>query len=158
MVDERIEESSRSGAVSRVKRWREAGAYVRKVGSFEVHGVDVDEQTRCAHYHGGVDIIAIQFPCCSTYYPCYECHEAVADHPAAVWPKERFDEKAILCGACQRELTIAQYLGCASVCPFCGARFNPGCGRHAHLYFETQRGGYRVKTAQDRNGGTGCVE
>lgn len=108
-----------------------------KIGAFEVQGVRLDAQTRCAHYHSALDIIAIKFPCCGTYYSCRECHEAVADHPAAVWPKDRFDEKAVLCGSCHTRLTITQYLDCGHVCPYCAALFNPGCGQHAHLYFCT---------------------
>ncbi|WKB35718.1 CHY zinc finger protein [Terrilactibacillus sp. S3-3] len=103
----------------------------------QVAGVDVDEETRCAHYHTERDIIAIKFKCCQTFYSCYECHEALADHPAAVWRKEEFDQRAILCGACGYTLTIREYLACGAECPNCHAPFNPGCARHYPLYFET---------------------
>jgi uncharacterized CHY-type Zn-finger protein len=102
-----------------------------------VHGIAVDAQTRCAHYRSALDVIAIKFPCCQTYYACYACHEAEAGHLARVWPRREFAERAILCGACGTEFTIAQYLQCQAVCPACQARFNPGCRRHYHLYFET---------------------
>jgi uncharacterized CHY-type Zn-finger protein len=110
----------------------------------EIHGVDVkgalvDSQTRCAHYASALDIIAIKFPCCDTYYPCYQCHQEVADHPPQVWPRSRFHERAVLCGACGYELTVEEYLNCAYQCPKCRAHFNPGCGSHYHLYFETDR-------------------
>lgn len=98
-------------------------------------GVAVDGQTRCAHYHGPRDVIAIQFPCCGVYYPCHACHEALADHPAERWPAGRFDEPAILCGACCSTLSIRAYLACGHTCPHCGAAFNPGCARHHALYF-----------------------
>jgi len=100
-----------------------------------LRGVNVDAQTRCAHYHGPRDIIAIRFPCCGVYYPCHACHHALADHPAAVWPVDRFDEPAVLCGACERTLSIRQYLACEHTCPHCSAAFNPGCLRHRALYF-----------------------
>jgi uncharacterized CHY-type Zn-finger protein len=43
---------------------------------------------------------------------------------------------AIVCGACGRELSVDEYLGCEFSCPNCTARFNPGCASHYHLYFE----------------------
>ncbi|MCL6631397.1 MAG: hypothetical protein K6T63_02085 [Alicyclobacillus herbarius] len=95
----------------------------------------MDDQTRCAHYRTQRDIIAIKFFCCQTYYPCHQCHDALADHPAQVWPRDRFDEKAILCGACGYELTIHEYLNSSSRCPNCSAEFNPGCASHYSLYF-----------------------
>ncbi|TCS69497.1 putative CHY-type Zn-finger protein [Effusibacillus lacus] len=107
-----------------------------RIHGVEVYGVQVDSQTRCGHYASDRDIIAIRFPCCDTYYPCYQCHQAVAGHPAATWSTEQFDRKAILCGACGTELTINQYLACDSVCPYCGSQLNPGCKNHYHLYFE----------------------
>ncbi|WKA54299.1 CHY zinc finger protein [Planococcus shixiaomingii] len=104
--------------------------------SLLVKGVKVDPETRCSHYHSEIDRIAIKFFCCGIYYPCYECHEAVGCGKSEVWPKERFSEKAVLCGACGNELTVNEYLNCASTCPACSAPFNPGCSLHKHLYFE----------------------
>ena len=40
-----------------------------------VAGNVIDSETRCAHYHTELDIIAIKFYCCDTYFPCYQCHE-----------------------------------------------------------------------------------
>jgi uncharacterized CHY-type Zn-finger protein len=104
----------------------------------EVKGLLVDEETRCEHYHTDKDIIAIKFPCCDTYYPCYECHDAVADHPALVWRRDQFHERAIFCGACGHELTIAEYLACDYECPACQSKFNPRCENHYPWYFETK--------------------
>jgi uncharacterized CHY-type Zn-finger protein len=101
-----------------------------------VRGVALDPQTRCAHYHGALDIIAIKMRCCGTYYACRECHDELADHPAQVWPVEAWDEAAILCGACAASLSVRQYMACENQCPACGGRFNPGCRTHYHLYFE----------------------
>ncbi|MFN8253650.1 MAG: CHY zinc finger protein [Ferruginibacter sp.] len=101
-----------------------------------VGGNTIDAHTRCIHYHSALDIIAIKMPCCNTYYPCIECHNETAGHPAAVWPGTAFDTPAILCGQCYNEMTIAQYLSCNNQCPFCGAAFNPKCCNHYHLYFE----------------------
>jgi uncharacterized CHY-type Zn-finger protein len=101
----------------------------------EARGVEVDEETRCIHYRKPVDIIAIKMKCCGEYYACKDCHEEMAGHAMEVWPKSEWDSKAVLCGACRSELTIAEYLGCDSRCPRCDAAFNPGCANHYHFYF-----------------------
>ena len=106
-----------------------------QVHGHEVRGVDVDEETRCAHYGTVRDVVAIRFPCCGTYYPCHRCHEAVAAHDADRWPLERRAEPTVLCGACGAELAVQEYLG-VDACPECSTRFNPGCADHYHLYFE----------------------
>jgi uncharacterized CHY-type Zn-finger protein len=103
-----------------------------------VLGVGVDPQTRCDHYHSPVDIVAIRMKCCGAYFACRACHDALADHPAQVWPREAWDQVAILCGSCGDEMSIARYLACGDECPRCQARFNPGCRSHHHLYFEAE--------------------
>lgn len=100
-----------------------------------VKGVDVDKETRCAHYHSKIDRIAIKFYCCGEYYSCFECHKAVGCGAHQIWPKAKFSHKAVLCGSCDYELTVDEYLQCASSCPNCSAAFNPGCSLHKHLYF-----------------------
>jgi uncharacterized CHY-type Zn-finger protein len=102
----------------------------------DVKGTNVDAQTRCAHYRTAVDIIAIKFKCCGDWFPCSDCHRENADHPAQVWTIGEFGTKAVLCGNCGHQLTVAEYLKCDSVCPRCRAAFNPGCANHYHLYFE----------------------
>jgi uncharacterized CHY-type Zn-finger protein len=99
--------------------------------------VRVRADTRCAHYHSALDVIAIRLHCCREYYACIECHNAVADHAVMRWPAKEFGKPAVLCGACGTELTISEYLGCDHECPACGAGFNPGCELHHHLYFAT---------------------
>jgi uncharacterized CHY-type Zn-finger protein len=101
-----------------------------------VSGRGLDPQTRCAHWHSPLDIIAIRMKCCGAYWACRECHDELAGHEAQVWPTAEWDQPAILCGACKAELTINAYLACDSRCPRCGAGFNPGCAKHKHLYFE----------------------
>ncbi|MDQ4215578.1 CHY zinc finger protein [Microbacterium sp. ASV81] len=100
-----------------------------------VRGPTVDEQTRCVHYRTSLDVIAIRFACCGEYYPCHLCHEEAAGHVARQWPYDARDTKAVLCGVCGTELTIAEYVA-VKACPHCAAPFNPGCALHAHLYFE----------------------
>jgi uncharacterized CHY-type Zn-finger protein len=101
-----------------------------------VKGKLLDDQTRCEHYHSALDVIAIKFKCCNEYYPCYECHQELANHPAKVWSKIEFEEKAILCGGCKNELTINEYLTSENVCQYCQAKFNPNCKKHYALYFD----------------------
>jgi uncharacterized CHY-type Zn-finger protein len=101
-----------------------------------VLGVNLDSQTRCEHYHGATDIIAIKMKCCGLYYACTNCHAALADHPTALWPQDEWNQPAILCGACGATLTILQYLQSDSHCPACRAQFNPRCRNHYHLYFQ----------------------
>ncbi|UIO98819.1 CHY zinc finger protein [Halobaculum sp. CBA1158] len=101
-----------------------------------VRGVDVDSATRCAHYDGPRDVIALRFGCCESFVPCSACHDAVADHPAEPWPRERFDEPAVLCGGCGERLSVRAYLDCGFACPACGIEFNPGCASHYDRYFE----------------------
>jgi uncharacterized CHY-type Zn-finger protein len=107
----------------------------RTIHGVEVFGQDVDHQTGCSHWHSDLDIIAIKFKCCSRWYPCFDCHTAIADHEPMVWPAREFDENAVLCGSCGSQLTIHEYLDCESTCPSCEAQFNPGCSNHYHLYF-----------------------
>lgn len=108
-----------------------------KIHGVEIIGVDVDPETRCAHYRGPDDIIAIKFKCCGNWFPCHQCHADLTDHPASVWPRGEFETPAILCGACGHQLTIHEYLDCESVCPRCQSQFNPGCAGHRHFYFAT---------------------
>ena len=103
-----------------------------------VRGIDIDPETRCAHWHSPLDIVAIKFKCCGEWYACYDCHQALANHDPAVWPHEEFNESAILCGACKSQLTVSEYLGCDSRCPNCGAGLNPGCAKHYNLYFANE--------------------
>lgn len=102
----------------------------------KLKGKLVDTFTRCSHYHSELDIIAIKFKCCDTYYPCFQCHEEEANHKHQIWDKSEFNELAILCGNCKQEMTVNQYLSSDAKCPFCEAAFNPKCQNHYHLYFE----------------------
>jgi uncharacterized CHY-type Zn-finger protein len=101
----------------------------------EVRGVDLDAQTRCAHYRTALDIIAIKMKCCGVYYACKECHEALAGHPIEVWPQQEWNQPAVLCGACGNEMTISEYRSSNDRCPHCRAPFNPGCRNHYRFYF-----------------------
>ena len=109
------------------------------VGEAVVRGVDVGPETRCAHWAGDRDVVALRGGRCERFYPCHACHEAVADHPPEPWPRERLDEPAVLCGVCATALTARAYLTSGFDCPECGAAFNPGCRAHYDRYFEGWR-------------------
>jgi|SRR6056297_3034063 len=106
----------------------------RHVHGHAVRGVAVDPATRCAHYDSDRDVVALRFACCDAYYPCFRCHEAVADHDAERLPVESPDP-AVLCGACGVELTPREFVDGTHECPDCGTAFNPGCGDHYDRYF-----------------------
>jgi uncharacterized CHY-type Zn-finger protein len=105
----------------------------------EVSGLHVDPQTRCLHYHGPTDIIAIKTKCCGVYYACKDCHDALANHSIEPWPPSEWHTQAILCGSCRAELTISAYLQSNSFCPNCHSAFNPRCRNHYHFYFAALR-------------------
>jgi uncharacterized CHY-type Zn-finger protein len=105
------------------------------IGSVEVHGVGLDAHTRCEHYHGETDVVAIKMACCGSYYACIRCHEALAGHAALPWAADENSATAVLCGACGTELSIDAYVSAQSSCPACQAQFNPRCELHWPLYF-----------------------
>ncbi|HEY5047190.1 MAG TPA: CHY zinc finger protein [Rhizomicrobium sp.] len=105
-----------------------------------VRGVDVDAQTRCAHYRTSLDIVAIRMKCCGRWYACNACHDALESHAIVPWPRREHTRHAVLCGGCGNTMSIAQYLACDDACPRCKAPFNPGCRAHHRLYFEMPRG------------------
>lgn len=60
----------------------------------------------------------------------------MAGHASEVWEKEQLSVKAILCGVCNHEMAISEYLSSENTCPNCKAAFNPACSNDYHLYFE----------------------
>lgn len=99
-----------------------------------VEGSVVDDQTRCMHYAGPLDVIAIRFACCGKWYPCLHCHDESSGHSIVRWSVEAGAEEAVICGVCRTTLSIDHYLAVDS-CPTCGAGFNPGCALHHGVYF-----------------------
>lgn len=113
-----------------------------------VRGLELDAETRCAHYRSDRDIVAIEMKCCGIYYACKDCHDALAGHAIEPWPCSEWDRPAVLCGACGTKVSIRQYLECGNECPACKARFNSGCRHHYHFYFEMAPG----VAGEDRDG------
>lgn len=103
------------------------------VGQTPVFGLPIDAHTRCVHWAGPVDVVALSHPCCRRFYPCAECHDAVADHERRTWPAEGGD-KVALCGGCGALMTATEYMQ-AKECGSCGHGFNPRCARHRDRYF-----------------------
>lgn len=114
---------------------REANASGRVIGTHLVYGIALDPMSRCEHYHGETDIVAIRMACCNRYFACIHCHNVLAEHPAEPWESEANHTFAVLCGSCGTELTVAEYVACDSHCPSCGREFNPRCRNHWHFYF-----------------------
>ena len=100
-----------------------------------VIGVAVDRETRCAHYHSPRDVVAIKMRCCGFWYACKDCHDSLAGHALVAWPREDWNERAVLCGACGAEMRIRDYLAAPDACPVCQTAFNPGCRDHHRFYF-----------------------
>ena len=104
-----------------------------------VQGKLTDDFTRCQHYQSRLDIIAIKFKCCNTYYACIHCHEEVAKHKVALWPQNEWNKNAVLCGQCKTEISINDYFKSNYKCPNCSSIFNPKCKNHNHLYFDVSQ-------------------
>lgn len=101
-----------------------------------VHGLSVSPLTQCTHYSSPLDIIAIKHACCNKFYACISCHNALESHKPDVWPRNKREEKTVLCGACKHALSVMEYLESGSQCSKCGSGFNPRCKRHWGMYFE----------------------
>ncbi|WP_247729005.1 CHY zinc finger protein [Halovivax limisalsi] len=108
------------------------------VGGVTVDGVGLDDATRCAHYDSPRDVVALRFGCCDTYFACHRCHDERTEHESAPWPRSRFDEPAVLCGACGSQFTPPTYVEADHRCPACASPFNPDCASHRDLYFEPE--------------------
>jgi len=103
-----------------------------------LRGVEVDAETRCFHYDTALDVVALRFPCCGVYYPCFRCHETLVDHDPERVSRGAFDAPAVLCGVCGATLSVGSYLDCDDECPECDAAFDPGCQHHRDRYFEVR--------------------
>ena len=96
-----------------------------------IHGLDLDDNGRCRHYHKNCDVVALKCSACGRYYACYECHDALEDHTFAA--TDLTEEYPVLCGNCHTTLTREEYL--TGSCVHCGFSFNPNCKLHYGIYF-----------------------
>lgn len=77
-------------------------------------------------------------------------HAQCAGHPEIQWPREKWNQSAVLCGAGWRELTVEVYLG-VDTCPACAALFNPGCQAPSYYYFAGGEALQRLGNASARS-------
>eukprot|EP00940_MAST-03C_sp_MAST-3C-sp2_P000557 g557.t1 len=111
-----------------------------RLGTKDVFGVGVGtfEQSRCSHWHLDVDRLALQSPCCLKFYACAECHDAMETHKLKPWKvTTSLHHQALLCGACGKTFSFAEYFKAPNACPHCAAGFNPKCKTHWTTYFST---------------------
>lgn len=101
------------------------------VTSKGIHGILVDDESRCQHYHTKLDIIANRCSVCRKLYACYQCHDQLEDHPFG--PVNPSDPDSVMCGVCGRTFSYNEYHQCCS-CPDCGSAFNPRCSLHKDIY------------------------
>ncbi|MGX7775790.1 CHY zinc finger protein [Streptococcus pluranimalium] len=97
-------------------------------------GIDIDENSRCRHYHTEQDIVALKCADCQPYYACYKCHDVLEDHTFKATSSD--EPYPVICGACQSYLTFSAYK--RGSCPQCDAVFNPNCQLHDHIYFSKE--------------------
>ncbi|PSL43963.1 putative CHY-type Zn-finger protein [Salsuginibacillus halophilus] len=100
-----------------------------------VYGLDLDEKSRCQHYHTAVDIISNACACCDSFYACARCHQAVMNRPFQPFPASRRKEGCVMCGNCGYKMTKEVYQTANDQCPECDHPFNPNCKQHAKWYF-----------------------
>ncbi|EFA24667.1 CHY zinc finger [Streptococcus sp. M143] len=101
----------------------------------QAHGLLVDDESRCVHYHSVKDIVSLQCYECKKYYACYQCHNSMETHVFSPYPLALTEDQPILCGACKRTMTFQEYQK-QIACPYCSAPFNPGCKQHHSFYFK----------------------
>jgi uncharacterized CHY-type Zn-finger protein len=102
----------------------------------KVLGREIDNESRCFHWHSKLDIVAMRFKCCMEYYGCRQCHDEIANHDVILWDliNDQYVD-VVMCGSCASTLTTHDYLQGHDKCPTCKAPWNPRCELHRHLYF-----------------------
>ncbi|MGT2958360.1 hypothetical protein A9Q68_07465 [Streptococcus bovimastitidis] len=100
----------------------------------EYFGIDLDQESRCRHYHSDLDIATLKCQACQKYYACYQCHDSLEDHPFE--PSGKEEVYPVVCGACKNQLNLASYQ--KGFCPYCQKAFNPKCALHKDIYFKKE--------------------
>ncbi|MDN5961960.1 MAG: CHY zinc finger protein [Propionibacterium sp.] len=99
--------------------------------SIAFHGIGLDAEGRCTHYHQASDVVALKCAQCGRYYACYQCHDALEHHRFMATGPD--GPTPTLCCACNTALSHEQYS--QGACPACGHEFNPRCALHKDIYF-----------------------
>ncbi|MGT2933763.1 CHY zinc finger protein [Streptococcus catagoni] len=100
----------------------------------DILGIALDNESRCLHYHGDSDIVALKCRQCQAYFACYHCHDALRSHHFLA--NQAQEKYPVLCGACKHFLTKESYE--KGYCPFCLRLFNPNCSLHKDIYFSKE--------------------
>ncbi|MBO0422426.1 hypothetical protein BCR22_07645 [Enterococcus plantarum] len=101
----------------------------------KIFGATIDNEGRCLHYHSPVDIVGNKCYFCKKYYACFHCHDEQEDHLFLAWPiSKQPNEKVVVCGVCQTEMTASEYKK-QTECFHCGHLFNRNCLDHRQIYF-----------------------
>lgn len=96
------------------------------------YGEDIDYESRCKHYYGVNDVVALKCTFCQKYYACYKCHDRLENHTFV--PTDYLEDYPVLCGSCHGLLSFEAYqLG---YCCYCAHEFNPKCKNHEQYYFK----------------------
>lgn len=83
----------------------------------------------CRHYDGPLDVVRNRCAACGDYWECHCCHADATDHPFGRMLVD--DPTSTQCGRCEGYMAYGHQR-----CPHCGQGFNPGCARHAYIYYE----------------------
>ncbi|MDF8375009.1 hypothetical protein G9401_05360 [Weissella paramesenteroides] len=100
--------------------------------SIVIHGIQLDSDGRCLHYHTNNDIVALKCAQCHQYFACYQCHDAIMSHE---FMPANPEDKSVMCGVCHHIMNYQDYS--QNSCPNCHHAFNPRCALHHEIYFES---------------------
>ena len=96
-----------------------------------IHGIEVDKEGRCIHYHSEMDVIANKCAKCKKFYACYKCHDELENH--SFEPVDPEEENTVMCGSCGKQFSYIEYAGLTK-CTACSHSFNPCCSVHKKIY------------------------
>lgn len=97
----------------------------------DIFGINLDKDSRCAHYHGPNDIVSLKCGHCHKYYACFKCHDELESHTFV--PISINDQAPVVCGHCHTKLTFKEYN--SGSCSYCNHPFNSNCKKHYSIYF-----------------------
>lgn len=104
-----------------------------------MRGRVVDDQGRCEHWSGPLDVVCHRFPETGwTFWACRDCFDDERGAPERLWQRGEEEELAVQCGVCRSILSLRYYLerqdSGIHACPHCEAPWNPDCTKHRDRY------------------------